>query len=459
MSTVGFIHELAFEDVPDEVVAQAKRCLLDLLGVAASGVRTDLSRVARTFAARQLGTSEQGARILFDGRTASPAGTAYAGAATIDAFDAHDGHALTKGHAGVAVLPALLAVADAGKRIDGRDFLVCLILGYEVATRAGIALHASASDYHSSGAWNALGCAAVAARLLGLGAAATRHALGIAEYHGPRSQMMRCIDHPTMIKDGSGWGALAGVSAAYLAADGFTGAPAITVEAEEHGGIWSDLGARWRILEQYHKPHAVCRWAQPAIEAADALMRRYRIAPERIAEVRVETFAAAVRLGCRAPATTEEAQYALGFPLAAMLVRRQIGAAELTDGGLRDQDVLRMTERIMLEENDAFTRRFPAERVARVAIEQIDGTTVVSDPTAARGDPEGALSDDELVRKFRQLAVSLNDERRRRIELAVAELDRRDGALEALLESVLNVATEPASFSKERQAREPVIRS
>jgi 2-methylcitrate dehydratase PrpD len=142
-----------------------------------------------------------------------------------------------------------------------------------------------------------------------------------------------------------------------------------------------------------------------------------------------------------------------------MLVRRQIGAAELTDGGLRDQDVLRMTERIMLEENDAFTRRFPAERVARVAIEQIDGTTVVSDPTAARGDPEGALSDDELVRKFRQLAVSLNDERRRRIELAVAELDRRDGALEALLESVLSVATEPASFSKERQAREPVIRS
>jgi 2-methylcitrate dehydratase PrpD len=357
------------------------------------------------------------------------------------------------------VLPALLAVADAGERIDGREFLVCLILGYEIATRAGVALHASASHYHSSGAWNALGCAAVAARLLGLGAAATRHALGIAEYHGPRSQMMRCIDHPTMIKDGSGWGALAGVSAAYLAADGFTGAPAITVEAEEHRGIWSDLGARWRILEQYHKPHAVCRWAQPAIEAADALMRRHRIAPERIAEVRVETFAAAVRLGCRAPATTEEAQYALGFPLAAMLVRRQIGAAELTDGGLRDQDVLRMTERIMLEENDAFTRRFPAERVARVAIERIDGTTVVSDPTAARGDPEGALSDDELVRKFRQLAVSLNDERRRRIELAVAELDRRDGALEALLESVLSVATEPASFSKERQAREPVIQS
>jgi len=61
--------------------------------------------------------------------------------------------------------------------------------------------------------------------------------------------MMRCIDHPTMVKDGSGWGAFAGVSAAYLAADGFTGAPAITIEAGGAAEPWSDLGRRWRILE------------------------------------------------------------------------------------------------------------------------------------------------------------------------------------------------------------------
>ena len=57
--------------------------------------------------------------------------------------------------------------------------------------------------------------------------------MGIAEYHGPRSQMMRCIDYPTMLKDGSGFGAMAGVSAAFLAKDGFTGAPALTIENEE----------------------------------------------------------------------------------------------------------------------------------------------------------------------------------------------------------------------------------
>jgi 2-methylcitrate dehydratase PrpD len=60
-----------------------------------------------------------------------------------------------------------------------------------------------------------LATAAITARQLKLTKAQTREAIGIAEYHGPRSKMMRVIDAPTMVKDGSGWGAMAGVSAAY----------------------------------------------------------------------------------------------------------------------------------------------------------------------------------------------------------------------------------------------------
>ena len=86
--------------------------------------------------------------ILFDGRRASLAGAAFVGAATIDALDGHDGHVLTKGHACVAVLPALLAFIDGGPPCTGAEFITCLVVGYEVATRAGIALHASVADYH-----------------------------------------------------------------------------------------------------------------------------------------------------------------------------------------------------------------------------------------------------------------------------------------------------------------------
>lgn len=444
MSTVRFILDLRFEDLPERTLSQVKRCLLDLVGVAASGLQTDLSRIVRNFADRQMRARGHGARMMFDGRRVSPAGAAFAGASTIDAFDAHDGHSLTKGHAGVAVLPSLLAVANTVHMRDGRAFLTNLVLGYEIATRAGIALHAGVTDYHTSGAWNALGCAAVASRLLGLDEEHTRHALGIAEYHGPRSQMMRCIAHPTMLKDGSGFGAFVGVSSAYLASEGFTGAPAITLEAPGQAAVWSDLGKRWRIEEQYFKPYPVCRWAQPAIDAADALMQRHRIDPQAIRSVHVETFANAVALGARAPATTEEAQYAIGFPLAAFLVRGRVGAAEITAEGLRDAAILDMTRRIVLIQNDAFTQMFPAQRVAKVTIECLGGSIVTSDPTQARGDPERPLSNCDISEKFHRLAANLAPARRRQIEDAIDTLDRNPDALGVLMAAVLGAVRELA---------------
>jgi len=415
-ATIDFIHRLTFSSLPAEVVHQARRCLLDLVGVAISGRQTELSRIAHDFAVDHLGAGRKGARLLFDGRPASAAGAAFAGATTIDSFDAHDGHALTKGHAGVAILPALLAVADAEGLLDdgafdGEALLTCLVLGYEIATRAGIALHASACDYHTSGAWNALGCAAVAARLLRLDRERTRHALGIAEYHGPRSQMMRCIDHPTMVKDGSGWGALAGISAAYLAKDGFTGAPAITLEAPEQAAIWADLGERWLILDQYFKPWPVCRWAQPAIEAASRLLSEHALAASDIERVEVETFHEAVRLGAQLPATTEAAQYAIGFPLAAYLVRGRLGADEIGADGLGDSAIRDMLGRIRLLESPEFSRRFPVERLARLRIVLKSGQIAASEATTARGDRGHPLSDADMLSKFSSFAAMLGSER------------------------------------------------
>src|SRR3546814_7559887 len=79
------------------------------------------------------------------GRRVAPQGAAMAGAGSIDAIDAHDGHRLTKGHAGVTIVPALLAFCDEMAPCDGAEFLTRLVLGYEIATRAGIALHRTAA--------------------------------------------------------------------------------------------------------------------------------------------------------------------------------------------------------------------------------------------------------------------------------------------------------------------------
>ena len=392
--------------LPAEVFHQARRCLLDLIGVAAAGSRTELAGLIAAHAAEQFGAGSKPASILFDphGRTASVAGAALAGGMTIDAIDAHDGHPVTKGHAGCGLFPALLAVAETEvPDMPLETFLVHLAIGYEVAIRCGIALHATAPDYHTSGAWIAVGVAATGALLLGLDRDAMRHTMGIAEYHGPRSQMMRCIDHPTMLKDGSGWGAMAGASALALARSGFSGAPALTVEAPAVAEIWADLGQRWRSLEQYFKPWPVCRWAQPPVEAAFELRQDHAIDAGQIASVRVRTFHEATRLAMRAPADTEQAQYSLPFPLAAALVHGRLGVAQIAGEGLRDSEVLDLARRIELIEDEGFNALFPAERWAQIDIVLNDGRTLSSPPTTAHGDAQDPLTDHQISTKFHDL--------------------------------------------------------
>ena len=255
------------------------------------------------------------------------------------------------------------------------------MLGYELATRAGIALHATASDYHCSGAWNALGCAALGGRLMDFDERRMRDALGIAEYLGPRGQILRVCAQPTMLKDGSGWGAHAGVTAALLAREGFTGAPALTVEADEVKALWSDLGQRWRIREQYFKAYPVCRWAQPAVEAALALKRAHRFDAEDIVAIGIESFREAIDLGsqCRCRRRPTRRNTACRFRWRRRWFSEAVGAAEIGAAGPR-RSASRAAARDVLA--DARTTN------SRAAFRPSAGRGSAShSPTAARSSP------------------------------------------------------------------------
>jgi 2-methylcitrate dehydratase PrpD len=436
---IDFIGSFRLDNAPAGVLRQARRCLLDLVGVAAAGARLPASRIIRSVAHSQFGGGD--GRFLFDGRLVSAAGSALANATTIDGFDAHDGHPLTKGHAGCGSFAGLIAFAGDGAPITGAEALAHLIVGYEVAIRAGIALHATAADYHTSGAWVALGVAAIGARMRGLDGAATREALGIAEYNGPRSQMMRCIDHPTMIKDGSGWGAMVGAAAALLAREGFTGAPAMTVEDDGVAGLWTDIGERWRILEQYFKPYPVCRWAQPAMAAAAQLRRDHDFGHVEIEAITVRTFHEASRLATPQPHSTDQAQYSLPFPVAALLVTDQVGPAEIDGAALVDRDILRLSNMTELIEDPRYSALFPAERWAEVEIVLAGGRRLTSKPAVARGSADNPLSDEEISGKFHQLMEASGFAgRARRIEDLVMSMETAPS-----IAPLLDLLTEPAA--------------
>lgn len=422
---MDFLHDTKAELIPADVMDLARLWLLDILGVAVGGTRTKLSTVICNHAVQHFGAGGAAAQMLFDGRSVSPAGAALAGGMTIDALDGHDGHKITKGHTGCGVVPALIALCQAEQKFDAQDFLTALVIGYEVGTRAGIALHRTATDYHTSGAWIAIGAAALGARIKGLSAAHTREAIGIAEYHGPRSQMMRAIDHPTMVKDGSGWGAMAGVSAAYLAADGFTGAPAITVEGADVADLWQDFGSLWRIKEQYFKHFPVCRWAQPPVQAVLDLRRTHGLTSQDVARIDVTTFHQSKRLATRSPRTTEEAQYSTAFPTAVAMVRGQVAAEDIMESSFADPEIQRLAEGMTIEEDARYNAAFPGRRIARVQLVLRDGRILTSPDTEAAGDPENPVDLATVQAKFHaNVAGILSSARARRIEKAVLDLGK-----------------------------------
>ncbi len=400
--------------IPAEVLDHARFLLLDTLGIAIAAGPMEAGVIARDSATLLYGSSDPScsARMLFDGRTVSIAGAAFAVATQIDNLDGHDGYQPTKGHIGVVVIPALAALAEQRPELAGPEALAAIVVGYEVSGRAAIALHATVPEYHTSGAWNALGVAAMAARLRDMTPAQFREAVGIAEFHGPRSQMMREIDTPTMLHDGSGWGALVGLSSAIMAERGFTGAPAITIEAPEVRPFWQDLGQFWQVLHQYVKPYPICRWAHAAIDGTRALILAHGLTPDRIAHIHINTFYNAARLFAGVPDTTSKAQYGLPFAVAVMVARGRIGLEHISGEGLRDPEVLDILTRITVAETAQHTDRFPEGRWADVTIRLTDGTELSSGDVHARGGPEAPFSEVQIVEKYMEFAAPVLGEAR-----------------------------------------------
>lgn len=423
MKPVDFIAELRWDDLPQPVRAQTKLALLDLIGVAIGGSATPLSAIIRDHAIESFGGDHP---MLMDGRKASCAGVALAAGMTIDALDGHDGFNPAKGHIGC---PLFAAIFPFLRERSGKAALTTLAMGYEFGARASVAQHATVPDYHTSGSWGAVTGAAAVARLIGLSREQTRHALGIAEYHGPRSQMMRCIDHPTMLKDGSGWGAMTAVSAAQLAARGFTGAPALTIEdAPDH---WADLGQRWFGLEQYYKPYPVCRWAQPPVEAILSLRATNGLRSQDVARIEVETFHESTRLATARPRNTEEAQYSTSFPSAVAMVHGTIRPEHLSGAYLQEPETLRLSSSMTFAESETANAAFPHRRLARVRLHLSSGKTLESDWHEPKWDATAPPSGAELRAKFHDLAdPAVGPDRATEIEALVMALE--DGPFEPL---------------------------
>lgn len=433
----AFVRTISVSNMPREVIRTAKLLVLDLIGVVAAGSKLEAARIARDHAVNHWSSAPGTAcaRLLFDGRPASLPGFGYAMGTQLDNLDAHDGWQPSKGHAGAAIFPALCAFAEAKPEVSGQEALAAMVLGYEISYRAASALHATVGDYHTSGAWNALGCAAIGARLRNLEDTQFRHALGIAEFHAPRSQMMREIANPSMLHDGTGWGAPTGIQAVLVAEDGFHGGPAATVEFDDSAFAWEDLGENWLTIQQYIKPYPVCRWVHAPIDAALKLRRAHSLAADMIEAVKIETFAFSAELSGKVPQSAAVAQYSLAWPVAAALARGRVGVDEIIETSFSDPEIITLTNLTEAAVDPEFEASYPARRLANVIITLKDGSVVESGTTEASGGPVPQPAEREVIDKFRAYASSVLPEKRvAQIESSVLSLDEDNADFKALLD-------------------------
>ncbi|AZF26832.1 MmgE/PrpD family protein [Pseudomonas sp. R2-60-08W] len=437
MSLFEFCRDFDLQQAPAHTQAILRNSLLDIVGVMAGAASNDTSEIMRSYARLHYPGGVYTSRLMFDGQRVSMLGAAWAGGFSADSLDAHEGHFKSKGHAGATVVPALLALADAlhhnGQEISGHELLSVLCIGYETALRAGTALMATSPTYHASGGFSAMGVVCAGARLLEFDEPTFRHALGIAEYFSARCPMMRVVLAPTMLRDAHGAGAYVGLNALLMAQAGMTGAPAEIVEDPSVAPHWADIGNRWEIDSQYFKPWPVCRWAQPALTAMLELQRQHpEVSASTLETIRVETFFESMCLQGHTPRNADEAQYALAFPLAALIVRGKLGPDEITGGSITAPDILSLSSRIEIVEAADISARFPDEILSRLTLTLKDGTIIVSPVTAAKGDPHTAMTAAELDGKFDLFSSHLGVERSLAVKHAIHSLGQAYSAITTL---------------------------
>jgi 2-methylcitrate dehydratase PrpD len=419
---------LGWDDLPEPVREVARQCVLDYLGVAIAGAGDPLVAMLRDELA-EAGGAEQASLVAYPLRLPALAAALVNGAAS-HALDYDDVNIAMPGHPSVAVLPGLLALAEQ-QGSGGHDVLTAFVAGYETECRIGAALSPGHYDlgFHSTATIGSFGAAAACARLLGLEAAQTATALGIAgtQAAGLKSQF------GTMCKPfHAGKAAQNGLLAARLAARGFSSRgdilECVQGFAATHGPDFAPEAALaapqggWHILSNLFKYHAACYFTHAPIECARSLRAAHGFAADEIVCASLRIDASTDRV-CNIANPTDglESKFSLRQTVAMALTgvdTASLGAyAEAT---ARDPALMRLREQVAIE----FQSGWP-QTLAELEVELGDGRRFAACHDAGIPAADIAEQGRRLADKFDRLVEPvMGAARARELRNAVAGLDR-----------------------------------
>lgn len=425
-----------------ETVHATCRALLDAHGVmlAATGLAPD----TLPFRARALADGGRPESRLLGGDDRVPAtGAAFANGALGHALDFGDTFDAGPAHPNAALVPALLALADADPTIDGGQFVTAVALGSDLACRISLAPERplEAGGWYPPPFGGMIGAAAACAKLIGLDAEGIVQAMGLALCQASFPGEIK-HDADTRLRGlREAFAARSAVSAALLARDGVRGFAA-PLEGKGgffmlHGGglredvLLARLGTRYLGDEVSFKPWPCCRGTHAYIEAA--LELRQQVDWRAIDRVDTETGPIQEMLitpheAKAAPGSAIDAKFSIPYTVAAALVHGAVTLDSFSPSALMDPDVLALARKVIARRNPAWGR---AEAAAgALTVIDVSGTGHHHAVPQAAGHPDRPLGDDDLIDKFvtcvRHGAQPIGEARARALAQAILTLGPAD---------------------------------
>lgn len=412
-ATVGlarFVAETPAGRIPDAVLHQGKRCVINMLAVALHATRDPALQMVLDVIAAEGGAKRAsviGAAVKTNLQNAAMANGLLA---HLDDYD--DTFFPTVHHPSAPTLPAALAVAEHG-RVNGRDFLVAGILGLEATCRVALAIRnvRHGAVWHMTGTAGVFGAAAAAGRLLGLDAGNMARAFSLAgtQASGLRESFgtMTKAFHPARA-------AQSGVLAALLAQRGFTSsttiiegrhgfAAALVPNDGDFGCITDGLLERWEVMNNAPKPYACGILSHPLIDAMLALRAKPGVSAGKVAGVRGRVNPLTIKLESRPePMTGLEGRLSFQHAMSVALVDGACFPAQFTDERVLDPVVAGLRRKIQVD-GDASV----AQDQCELTMTLLDGSVYTERVEHATGSPDNPVTDAQLEEKFRVLAGSV----------------------------------------------------
>ncbi|MEM3670634.1 MAG: MmgE/PrpD family protein [Thermoprotei archaeon] len=403
----AYSNSLRYSDLPKQLVTEAKRRVIDTLGVCYASFDAPPVRAARDLAAES--TSKHGATVLGSWVKAPVDHAVFANGCAARYLDFNDTYLSKEALHPSDNIPAVLGAAEA-EQGSGRDLIVGTVLAYDLCCAL-----ADASSIRNRG-WDhvtyvAISAALGAAKAMDLNVEQTTHAINLAATPNVALRQTRAGELSMWKGCAAANAARNGVFACLLAKRGVTG-PAPVFEGEMgffkqvSGDFTLKLGESHKLPETHIKYYPVEYHAMSAVDAANTL--REQIAGSEIDFVTIETFTVGWQIIAKdpekwSPKTKETADHSLPYIVATTLLHGPIWLDSYLDWAIQDDKTRSLLARTKVVVKEEYDRMYPDSTPVNIRVKMKDGRTLENEVVYPKGHYRNPLSDEELETKFLKL--------------------------------------------------------